>query len=82
MTSRYDKVGWGTARPLPYMRYRVQYALRDGNVYDVKDGQFEHLAQAQRFAYACIDERPGVPIFVTDMDNPELGDVIDRDEED
>lgn len=73
-------------------RFKVQYARPDGNVYDVYHSNgtvmepFYLLDTAQAIAdiERCLHRDKGwtSAVFITDLDNPERGDLSNTDPED
>lgn len=64
-------------------RFRVGYAMHDGNTYE--HSEHDTLVEAQTAFKACeanIVDRFFRLYFVIDMDNPERGDISDYDPED
>jgi hypothetical protein len=65
---------WRTKR-----RYRVGYALADGNTYETKRRPFFRLTMAEKYAEWIQKDLERqyhtYAVFVTDLDNEERGDV-------
>jgi len=74
---------WGLRRPL--RRYKVGYALADGNTYEVPMQPFFRLSMAEKYADFTRDYCKGrwhtYCVFITDLENEERGDVYGTEEE-
>lgn len=74
---------WGL--PKPIRRYRVGYALADGNTYESPFPPFFKLSMAERYAdwfrKRLTRRWPTNAVFVTDLEDPERGDVYGTEEE-
>lgn len=74
---------WGLRRPL--RRYKVGYALADGNTYRTERLPFFRLSMAEKYAdwmHAYLGKRwRTYVVFITDLENEERGDVYGTEEE-